>query len=397
MDADEQTFLVALSSIALSVTRFPSPLLFRHFPTARSVFEASTRELLDVEGLPPVVAERIRAFCDFQAAEGQIRRIERLGVRIVPYYAAEYPENLRYLTDAPPVLYVRGVLERPGALALAVIGSRKATPYGIEVCQQLTAGLVGKGFCIVSGMARGIDAIAHWSAIENRGTTVAVMGTGVDVVYPGSHSNLYARIVETGAVISEFALGTGPYAWNFPRRNRIISGLSLGVLVVEAAERSGTMITVRMALEQGREVFAVPGDIRSERSRGTHRLIKQGAKLVDRLEDILEEFHLPCVEEREPAAPGEDAHGGGRGEGGDSGVLSQGETARGDRPDQERGGALSREAAVVLQVIGSEGTLLDRIVARSGLPPSKVAGILTELEILGKVRAVAGNRYQRLI
>lgn len=397
MDADEQTFLVALSTVALSTTRFPSGPLFRHFPTARSVFQASKEELSRIDGVSPLVAEKIVSFRDFRAVDDQIQRIERLGVRIVPYYGAEYPENLRCLNDAPPVLYARGALERPGALALAVIGSRKATPYGVEVCQELTAALVGKGFCIVSGMARGIDAIAHWSAIENGGTTVAVVGTGVDVIYPASNSGLYARILETGAVISEFALGTGPYAGNFPRRNRIISGLSLGVLVVEAAERSGTMITVRMALEQGREVFAVPGDIRSEKSRGTHRLIKQGAKLVDRLEDILEEFRLPCVEVKQPAVAGEGARANERGEVGDSAIRSPQEAARGARADQERGWTLSEDAALVLDVIGSGGTLLERIVTRSGLPPSKVAGILTELEIMGKVRAVAGNRYQRLV
>ena len=174
--------------------------------------------------------------------------------------------------------------------ALAVIGSRKASAYGTRVCERLVRDLAAKGYCIVSGMARGIDSVAHWACIENNGRTLGVLGTGLDIAYPKQNLALFERIPLQGALISEFLPGTPARPENFPRRNRMISGLSRGVLVVEASERSGTMITVRMALEQGREVFAVPGDIRSLLSRGTHRLIKNGAKLVEGVDDILEEF-----------------------------------------------------------------------------------------------------------
>ncbi len=396
MDVEEQLSLVALSFIATSVHRFPSASVFQRFPTARALFGTPDRDLLgSVEGLSSTAIERILAPYDRKLLQQQLQQMEALGVRMVPYYAEDYPENLKHVYDAPPVLFIRGVIEKPDVRALAIIGSRKATPYGVEVCQKFTSELVQRGFLIVSGMARGIDAIAHWSALESGGRTVAVLGTGVDIIYPSGNSTLYGRIIEHGSVLSEFPLGTRPYAAHFPRRNRIISGLCVGVLVVEAAERSGTMTTVRMALEQGREVFAVPGDIRSDRSRGTHHLIKQGAKLVDRVEDIMDEvcglYSADCEGERAVSDH----------IGGDTcttrvSSVEQRRAAPQHRLCQEKTSTLSKEAISVLDVIGCDGTLLDVIVARSGLPAAKVAGILTELEILGKVRSAAGSRYQRL-
>jgi DNA processing protein len=393
MDVDERTFLLILSSIVLTVNRFPSQSVFKNFTNAEALFRASEKELLDVEGMPVSAAKKIVAYQTDESVKRGLQELDRQGIQMVPYYAKQYPENLKTIKDAPPVLYVRGALERGDSQALAVVGSRKATAYGIEVCQALTSALVSAGFCIISGMATGIDAMAHWSAIEQRGRTLGVLGTGLDIIYPKSNVTLYQKISEQGALVSEFSMGTKPYPENFPRRNRIISGLSLGVMVVEASERSGTMTTVRMALEQGREVFAVPGDIRSEKSRGTHKLIKQGAKLVDRIDDILEELNLTALH------LGKDRHIA-NAERENSDILSMNSSkgvSKGHTTCIDlQGQILSEEANQVLQAIGLEGTLLDRIIARCGLSPAKVASLLTELEILGKVRPLAGNRFQRL-
>jgi DNA processing protein len=232
-------------------------------------------------------------------------------------------------------------------------------------------------------MARGVDAAAHWAALDGKGRTLAILGTGVDVIYPKGNKPIFERILEQGALVSEFLPGTQPFAQNFPRRNRIISGMALGVLVVEAAERSGTMITVRTALEQGREVFAVPGDVRSPVSRGTHRLIKEGAKLVEGIEDILEEFPAhargavdtrlasscttgnPC-----PATPGPD-----------------------DRP--AGGEDATNETKSLIGHMSDEGTHVDVLIERTGWPSEKMAMVLTELELLGRVRRLPGGRYVR--
>jgi DNA processing protein len=227
-------------------------------------------------------------------------------------------------------------------------------------------------------MAKGVDAAAHWAALEGEGRTLAVLGTGVDVVYPKANAALFESIVGAGALLSEFLPGTEPFAKNFPRRNRIISGMAHGVLVVEAAERSGTMITVRTALEQGREVFAVPGDIRSARSRGTHRLIKDGAKLVERVEDILEEFPFPGLESpaRRPEESSPDS---------DCRALG-GPSAQNDDPG---------ESDLLIQHLSDEGTPVEVLIERTGWPSEKMAMLLTELELLGRVRRLPGSRYLR--
>jgi DNA processing protein len=291
--------------------------------------------------------------------------MEATGVRLVSFEDVEYPGNLREIIDPPPVLFVRGCIVPEDERAIAVIGSRKASAYGIAVCRRLVRALVDHGFSIVSGMAKGVDAAAHWAALERKGRTLAVLGTGVDVVYPKRNKQVFEGLLERGALLSEFLPGTEPFAKNFPRRNRIISGMALGVLVVEAAERSGTMITVRTALEQGREVFAVPGDIRSPVSRGTHRLIKEGAKLVERVEDILEEFPFegegsfflnPEVCSRDAVGSGSQDHG-----------VREAEES---------------ETETLLGHLSDEGTCVDVLIDRTGWPSEKMATLLTELELV---------------
>ena len=207
--------------------------------------------------------------------------LKRRLIKIVPFTDSTYPARLRMIPDPPPLLYLKGEIRSEDQKAVAVIGSRSTSDYGRRVARDLCRGLASLGFTVVSGMARGIDGAAHETALNAGGRTIAVLGSGVDRVYPAEHDKLYQRIIENGAVISEFPIGTRPLAFNFPARNRLISGLSLGVVVVEATEKSGSLITAPLALEQGREVFAVPGEVGASRSRGAHRLIRQGAKLVE--------------------------------------------------------------------------------------------------------------------
>jgi DNA processing protein len=329
------------------------------------ILEASPEKLREVPGLQPKTLDALISVRDDPSAADETASVEASGVHLVSFEDAEYPVNLREIPDPPPVLFVRGRIVPEDERAVAVIGSRKASAYGVSVCGRLVRALVDHGFSVVSGMAKGVDAAAHWAALERDGRTLAVLGTGVDVVYPKANTQLFGTILERGALLSEFLPGTEPFPKNFPRRNRIISGMALGVLVVEAAERSGTMITVRTALEQGREVFAVPGDVRSPVSRGTHRLIKEGAKLVEGIDDILEEFPF-------------------QGEGGfflnpgacSMDVIRPGYRERASRDD----GAAEKET--LIGHLSDEGTCVDVLIERTGWPSEKMATLLTELELV---------------
>lgn len=210
--------------------------------------------------------------------------------KVLTYKDKDYPINLKYIFDPPQTLYVSGNIVQEDNLAIAIVGSRRATYYGLKNAEELSFGLATRGITIVSGLARGVDSAAHRAALKAGGRTIAVLGSGLNMIYPSENKELSEKIAKSGAVISEFALDTPPYGANFPKRNRIISGLSLGVIVVEAARKSGALITANCALEQGREVFALPGKIDSLTSSGTHNLIKEGAKLVESIEDVIEEL-----------------------------------------------------------------------------------------------------------
>jgi len=372
-----------LARAALEGCSFPTHAVFKAFCSPEGILKATLDELKGVSGLHPTTLRALLSTRDDPPDAGELALLERGGLKLLSFEDPDYPENLREIADPPPVLFVRGCILPEDRCAIAVIGSRKASAYGITVCRRLVHELVVRGFSIVSGMARGVDTAAHWAALEGQGRTLAVLGTGVDVIYPKGNKPVFERILEQGALVSEFLPGTQPFAQNFPRRNRIISGMALGVLVVEAAERSGTMITVRTALEQGREVFAVPGDVRSPVSRGTHRLIKEGAKLVEGIEDILEEFPAhaqgavdtrwvssrktgnPC-----PATPAPD-----------------------DRPAGEEEATNVTES--LIGHLSDEGTHVDVLIERTGWPSEKMAMLLTELELLGRVRRLPGGRYAR--
>jgi len=298
------------------------------------------------------------------------------GVATLDLADEHYPAWLRTIPDPPPVLYCDGSLEPGDRQAVAIVGSRQATPYGLRVTDALARELSALGFTIVSGFARGIDAAAHRAALASGGRTVAVLGCGLDVDYPSGHASLRAEIAGSGAVLTEFAPGTAPFATNFPRRNRIISGLALGVVVVEAAEDSGSLITARLALEQGREVFAVPGPIDAPTSRGPHGLLKQGAKLVETVNDIVEEL-LPQLETvRTPLSQDFVATGAGK-----------------RRSFAPKPPDLSPEEQVMLRVIGREPRHLDDLTEQSRLSAAEVARILLGLELKALVHQLPGQQY----
>ncbi|MCZ7653538.1 MAG: DNA-processing protein DprA [Rhodocyclaceae bacterium] len=273
-----------------------------------------------------------------------------------------YPQCLLDAPDPPTVLYVKGRVELLNAPALAIVGSRNATPQGESNAEAFAAALANAGLTIVSGLALGIDAAAHRGGLRGVGSTIAVIGTGIDRVYPARNQALARDIAASGAIISEFPLGTPALRENFPRRNRVISGLARGCLVVEAAERSGSLITARLAGEQGRDVFAIPGSIHSPLSKGCHKLIKQGAKLVDNAGDILEELGLPAQIETNAAAAS----------------------------------ALNAETASLLDCIGHDPLDVDTLASRSGLTAEKLYAILLQMELDGRIASLPGGRFQRI-
>ena len=313
--------------------------------------------------------------------ERDLERLRALGARLVGARDPEMPPRLLAIPDAPAVLFLRG---DPGVLAapqVAIVGSRRATPAGARIARRLAGELAARGLVVTSGLAQGVDAAAHRGALEAGGRTVAVLGSSLDRVYPAGHRSLAERIAGQGALVSEFSFGTPPVPWNFPWRNRIISGLSLGVLVVEAAARSGSLVTARLAADQGREVFAVPGSILNPLSSGCHRLLRDGAKLVERVEDILEELPAAEVAALAPGAPESRPSGGGQ------------SAPRVDPVDVPAPGT---DAAAVLDRLDYEPSSVETIARRAGLTPEQVWPILLALEIGGSVVTDPAGRYMRV-
>ncbi len=341
--------------------------LLEHFASAQRIFSASRQELAQVEGVGPQTADAIRRFNGSDAIHEEIERIESSGVSAVTYASPLYPAYLKRIYDPPPMLYCRGSLAPADNAAMAVVGSRSASDYGRRAAGDICRELSRAGLTIVSGMARGIDSIAHGAALAAGGRTIAVLGCGVDVVYPPENKKLYDRIAESGAILSEYGMGTKPVAYNFPARNRIISGMSLGVLVVEAGMQSGSLITARVALEQGREVFAVPGSIYSFKTKGAHSLIRSGAKLVEGAADIIEELRPACLARADagPAPP---------------------DAASELEPDQQRLYALLRESPVHI----------DDLILQANLPSGRISSMLLEMELSGLVQQLPGKRFARM-
>lgn len=330
-----------------------------YFGNLERAWKASPGELKRA-GLDSAARRAIGQWRDKVDPDTEMAKLERFGIKVLTCNDAGYPRRLKEIYDYPPVLYQRGSLLPEDEWCLAVVGTRRATVYGKQVTEELVADLARSKITIVSGLARGIDTIAHRSALEAGGRSVAVFACGLDIVYPAENERLAREIMERGALLSEYPPGTRPRADNFPRRNRILSGLSLGVLITEAGETSGAMITARMALEQNREVFAIPGSILSPTSRGTNHLIQEGAKLVRECTDILEELNLTTVarqiEMRE--------------------VLPE-----------------SATESVLLKQLGAEPTHIDEVCRRSGLPAAEVSGTLAMMELKGLVKQVGTMNY----
>lgn len=312
------------------------------------------------------------------------------GITPVSLGDPHYPVRLAAIHDPPPVLWVAGkvdVLSRP---AVAIVGSRAGSPYALEVAARLGSDLARRGIVVVSGLARGVDSAAHRGALEGSGTTIAVLGSGVDVIYPPEHARLAKNIRDCGALVSEFPPGTPPLAGHFPQRNRIISGLSLAVVVVEASEKSGSLITAGFALEQGREVLAVPGNILGGRNRGAHALLKDGAKIVESADDILEEIRLPGVG---PPSFGQSTSELRRGRAEASAEAGCRESGIGAR-EPDRGDSAS-EDAVLKQMIPGEAYDLDELSRRSSIDSVTLLQRLLEHELAGIVQRVDGGRFVR--
>ena len=351
--------------------------LIAHFGSPQAAYMSSLTEL-EGSGLPAVVCQAIFSQKGLKEAEKGIEAAVKADCRILSYDSEAYPPLLREIPDPPLVLYVRGSVEVLSKHSLAIVGTRHPSAYGLQVARRLARDLAERNLVVVSGLARGIDSAAHHGALEAHGQTVAVQGRGMDGIYPAENKRLAEKIMQSGAVISEFPLGTGPTPENFPIRNRIISGLSLGVLVVEASEYSGSLITARLATEHNREVFAVPGNITTAQSFGPNHLIKQGAKLADQWMDIVEEFP---PEVRAQLLPPEEASGGDAQTTGSSTLFEQSLT-----PEQKK-------VFETLRV--DEALFVDSILGSVTLPQAQVMQVLLELEMNGLIRQLPGKNFIR--
>jgi DNA processing protein len=356
--------------LALSLTPGVGSILIKRlldqFKTPEAVFQAPEEELLSIEGLGERVAREIRKGPVEKVVDRELYLIKEIGGKIITLKEDAYPRRLRDIYDPPALLYVRGELRKEDELAISIVGSRKTSPYGRWVTEKISQDLARHGVTIVSGMARGIDGLAHGGAISGGGRTIAVLGCGVDVIYPAENRNLFKKITDHGAVLSEFPMGSPPEGGHFPKRNRIISGLSIGVVVVQASAESGSLITAGYALEQGREVFAVPGNVGAEGSRGTHQLIKDGAKLVESSEDILEEILPQWQRERETA-----------------------EKAGGPERD------LSKEEKTLYELLGESPLHIDALIRGSQFDPGKVSSLLLDMELKGLICQWPGKCFSR--
>jgi DNA processing protein len=342
--------------------------LLRHFGSIDNILKASPEKLRRIPGIGEELSREITLSAQEKRGAKELGQAQKAGVKIITYLDDQYPQNLRTVYDYPLILYVKGELKESDIIAVAVVGSRRASLYGRRQAEQLSYDLAIRGVCVVSGLARGIDTHAHMGAVRAKGRTLAVLGSGVNNIYPAENKKLAEKIAENGAVVSELPLDAPPDSRNFPVRNRIISGLSLGVFVVEAPLKSGALITVDMALDQGREVFALPGKVDSPVSQGCHKLIKQGAKLVENVDDITEELGLFVSEIKASAEITKRK----------SSVLNY------------------REESIVSLLSKDEPKHIDEISQGTKLSPALVSATLLELELKRCVKQMPGKNYIRV-
>jgi DNA processing protein len=377
--AEEELHWLALGMVPGLGTRKAAQLIER-YRTPETVFRSSSAEL-EGFGLPGSIARSISSGCPFEDAADQQQKARDCGAAVIPISDPRYPPRLREIYDPPVVLFARGRVELLQSAMLGVVGTRRPTAYGMAAAEKLSTDLAFAGLTIASGMARGIDTAAHRGALTAGGGTVAVFGCGVDLVYPAENRKLSTEIVEKGLLVSEFPMGAPAYPQNFPIRNRIISGMSEGVLVVEGAQYSGSAITARLALDQHREVFAVPGSIMSKMSWGPNLLIKQGAKLVQDWNDVLEE--LPEAVRRDLARRGRER------------LLPDGaEDAENEATSPELT-KISRE--VLARIPADQPIHADQLLETlQGYSSSEVIAALFDLEMLGLIRQLAGRNFVKV-
>ena len=350
--------------------------LLARFSTPTQVLAASEGALAEVVG--PKLAQRIGNYREVVDLEGQLKGLAAYGADLITMDDTAYPPLLAEIYDPPLALFERGKLTEADGCSLAIVGTRKPSAYGETMAERLAGELAARGVTIVSGLAAGIDTAAHRGALDRGGRTIAVLGCGVDIVYPAQNADLMHAIMQQGAVLSSFPMGVKPSRGHFPFRNRIISGLSLGVLVVEAPPGSGALITAHNASDQGREVFALPGQVGNRNSLGPHSLIRAGAKLVESVEDILVELNLPAAQRQAPETPP------------DTGLEAPAQAApRPARPSPRLEG-MEQE---VYGVLAPEGSFVDEIALACRIPVSEALSTLTMLELKGAIRQLSGKRF----
>ncbi|MFA7532887.1 MAG: DNA-processing protein DprA [Tissierellaceae bacterium] len=360
MDITNRDIIIWLNSIGasnLSIQKLNS-----HFLELKDIWEVDSDSILKIHGLSKELKTKILANRKIYNLEKLFKRIKELELNVITIYDESYPKRLRYIYDSPSVLYTKGKALNYEDISIAIVGSRKSTAYGRWACEKFAKELVDMGVTIVSGLAAGIDAMAHKTALENSGTTIGILGNGINVIYPKKNLSLYKEMEENGTIISEFPIDMPPLAHNFPLRNRIISGLSLGVIIIEAQEKSGSLITAHHALEQGKDVFALPGNINSIFSKGTNKLIKDGARPLLEIEDIIEEIH----ELKNNIVP--------------------------KKVDIDYSDFSDIETKVLKSL--EEGPLhSDTIVYKTGLDISTINSVLTILELKGVIKELTGRTF----
>jgi DNA processing protein len=350
--------------------------LIEYFSTPDRVWKASITELSGVEGFNRVLVEKIARERDRIDLEKSWKKVKELGQSMITWEDDNYPLFLREIYDPPPLIYFMGDINVVKSFCLAIVGSRRNTLYGKEIAYKFASILSDYGVTIVSGMARGIDTWAHKGVIDVGGKTAAVLGCSLEICYPPENKTIREKIIDNGLLISEFPPGSSPLPQNFPRRNRIISGLSQGIIVVEAGEKSGALITAEFALEHGREVFAIPGSISSPYSKGCHKLIKEGAKLVENVEDILEELQFSFEIEGFPSSDNK----------GQKKIVN-------NNSDVQLN--FSADEFNLLEVVPYEALTLEEIAIHSNMPLSKVNALLLELELKGVIKQLPGKYFIR--
>jgi DNA processing protein len=371
-------------------------LLLERLRTPQAIFRASRSEL-EAAGLTGAAAQSVASGCSFDDAASQQQKMKEGGAQLISLNDHRYPEALRKIFDPPPVLFARGRVELLSSISIGVVGTRHPTPYGVAAAERLSGDLARAGMTVTSGMARGIDTVAHKAALAvavspSEAATIAVLGCGVDIVYPSENRKLAAEIATRGLIISEFPMGSTAFPQNFPIRNRVISGLSCGILVVEGAQYSGSSITARLAIDQGREVFAVPGNITSKMSWGPNLLIKQGAKLIQDWNDVV--VDLPQTAQRRLIDEGRQR------------ILNQGLGANPSAPDESSASSAASELSEPHQQVArrvlerlkpDQAIQLDQLVdTLEEASPSEIIAALFELEILGLVRQLPGRNFVKV-